>query len=91
MILMRVIQGCTGVQSTSKPCSPGNSCIALGSVVLLAVGLVAQDIIYFVYNMGCHLWKDLEWKKAMFNRDNSKMKPRFYQSTFPLGFLCDRY
>lgn len=47
-----------------KPCSPGKPCIVLGSVVLLAVGLVSQNIIYLIYDVGCHLWKDLGVAKS---------------------------
>lgn len=42
-----------------SPCSLSDSCIALGSIVLFAVGLVAQYVINLVYHMGCHLREDL--------------------------------
>lgn len=39
---------CTGYRLRCYPCSFCGSCIALGSIVLLAVGLVAQYVINLV-------------------------------------------
>lgn len=75
---------------------PGSSCSTLWPVVLLAVGLVSQDIIYLVHNMGSHLWKDLGVEENLVVKQASlkgfsKFQSRFLSDNVSSGFWCDRY